>query len=97
MTEAKTSPAPPANERAKRQTQHDKSVRRGNLMESLDTYAGEYPLFNNKGSSKVTTSAGFAMTIVLVCLMLLYATKKLDMLLFRKNPSVSENVVESFF
>lgn len=63
-------------------------MRRQINFDWLDFFSKPYPLFNNKGSERVTTNCGFFMTLMLITLLFLYGSYKLGILIGRNSPNI---------
>jgi hypothetical protein len=63
----------------------------------MDMFGIPVVSFNLAGRQKVRSSFGFVVTILVIWIMTLFAVAKFDKLLQRKNPLLTQAILEDFY
>jgi hypothetical protein len=68
----------------------------GEKARSLDMFGRALPL-NIAGSLTVTSLPGFSLTVLLLCIMIAYFATRLQVLVFKLNPQVTQSTIMNNF
>ena len=69
----------------------------GSIVKKIDGFGQEIPSFNIKGETRVNTVFGGIITVAILTLTLAYAILKGIDLVTRKNPTINDYVIPSYF